>query len=84
MNFNSRIAKIGKGKFVNAYKGSNDEIVIYLNNRGLVKKRLTDDENGFNLYPEEYASSSSEIIKLADDVYVERIQSSVKVKTSDI
>lgn len=82
MNFNSRIAKIGKGKFVNGVLEGR-EICLYLNNGGMRKKILTDDENGFNIRPAELVSGCTEIIKLSGDIFIKRTQSNIKVENSE-
>ena len=83
MNFNSRVAKLGKGKFVNGYARSGEAIEIYLNNRGLTKKLLVDSDGVFELQLTDFANGNSEIIKLANNLYVQRVFGNVLIKETE-
>ena len=83
MNFNSRIAKVGKGKFVNGYQNKSGEISLYMYNGGLTKKILTDTNGVFDLDSTSFKSGFTEIIKLKDDVFVKRVQQNIKVESSE-
>lgn len=81
MNFSSSIAKIGKGKFINGYK-TDEGICLFLSNGGLEKKMLKEGIDGFILEEIPLINNSSEILQISSDIYVERSQSSVRIKSS--
>lgn len=83
MNFNTRVAKIGKGKYINGYRNEGGEICLYLNNKGITKKHLFDTDNGYKLETKELTSECSEIIKLSENLFVKRSHSQIKVVSSD-
>ncbi len=83
MQFNRKLAKIGKGKFASGYVESDGNIIIYLNSGGIQKKLLSQNDDVINLTNKEIISGKSEIIKVSESVFVQRILQKVAIRSSD-
>ena len=84
MVFSKKIAKIGRGKFVNGYKREGGEIVFYLNSNGLAKRGLSDDGGSYKLKAYDFENINSEILPLEENLYVCRMLGTIKVIANEL
>ena len=79
MNFEKRLAKIGKGYNVNLYLKNDENIQIFLHNNSCIEKQLNIAGERYNLETTSNVFPYDEVLKLSDKIMIVKRDNNIMV-----